>query len=104
MRNQTRPLGERVGRAIIIGIGAVGALAAFDALLLFFFLLFAALFVAPPSPYIGLVMFIGVPLTVVIGGALAWAGYQAYMERAEDPHANGHPAKDPATNGQHVHV
>jgi hypothetical protein len=105
MRNTTRPFGERVGRGLIIVVGALGALAAFDALLLFFFLLFAAIFIAPPGPYIGLVMFLGVPLTIVVGGALAWAGYTAYMDR-EEPTQPGDPqtGKDQTANGEHVHV
>lgn len=104
MRNNTRPLGERVGRAVIIGVGLLGALAAFDALLLFCFLLLAAVFVAPPGPYIGLVMFIAVPVTVVIGAALGWAGYSALVERSDTPHADAEASDRPATNGHHAHV
>lgn len=104
MRNQERSFGERVGRGVIIGIGALGALAAFDALLLFFFLLFAAMLVAPPGPYIGIVMFIAVPLTVAIGSALAWAGYIAYMEPVQERDGDAHRAEGAATNGQHVQV
>ena len=103
MRNHARPLGQRIGRAIIIGLGAVGALAAFDALALFVFLLFAAAFVAPLGPYIGLVVFVAVPLTVVIGGALAWAGYHVLMERPEEsPAADG--VEDAAAGGHHAHA
>ena len=103
MRNHARSLGERIGRAIIIGLGAMGALAALDALALFVFLLFATAFVAPLGPYIGLLIFVAVPLTVVIGGALAWAGYHVLMERPEESlAANG--VDDPAGGGHHAHA
>lgn len=79
------PLGERVGRGVIVVLGMLGGLAALDAVLLFFFLLFVPVFVTPSNPYIGLVLFIVVPLTVVVGSALAWAGYSAFIEWPEEP-------------------
>jgi len=104
MRNHARPLGTRIGRAVIIGLGALGALAALDASALFLFLLFAAAFVAPSGPYIGLILFVVVPLTVVVGGALAWAGYYVLTEQPEEPVPADGAVDAPGADGRHAHA
>jgi hypothetical protein len=98
MRNHARPRGERFGRAVTIGLGALGAL---DALALFVFLLVAATFVAPLGPYIGILLFVVVPSIMVIGGALAWAGYEAWMERPEELYTAHEAADGGVTYGRH---
>ena len=96
MWNHWRPFSNRRCRALMIGVGALGALAALDALALFVFLLFAAIVVAPLGPYVGLLAFVVVPLIVVLGGALALTGYEAWLERPEDSHTAHEPGEDAA--------
>ena len=104
MRNRFQPLGKRVGRGVIIGLGAMGALAALDAFALFVFLMFATTFGASLGPYIGLLTFVVAPLIMVIGGVLAWAGYEAWLERGEEPHTAHEPAGEDASDGRHAHA
>ena len=101
MRNHARPRGERFGRAVTIGLGALGALATLDALALFVFLLVAATFGAPLGPYVGILLFVVVPSIMGIGGALAWAGYEAWRERPEERHTAHEAAAEDATYGRH---
>lgn len=58
-------------RTLIVFMGVLGALAVFDAALLFVVLLFAA-----PSPYVGLLMFVAVPAAMVVGAILVWTSYR----------------------------
>ena len=104
MRNRFRPLGKRAGRGVIIGLGAVGALVALDAFALFVFLMFATTFGASLGPYIGLLSFVVAPLIMVMGSALAWAGYEAWLERPEEPHSAHEPAGEDAGDGRHAHA
>jgi hypothetical protein len=71
MGNRARTFGERFGRTVVVIVGVLGALAAFDAVLLFVVLLLAG----PVTPYIGLLMFVAVPSAVALGGTLAWAAF-----------------------------
>jgi predicted membrane metal-binding protein len=84
MRNRERSFGKRLGRGLILIGGLLGALAAVDALLLFSVLLLAAIFIDVPNPYIGLVIFLGLPFTAVFGGALAWTAYTVLMDGAPE--------------------
>jgi hypothetical protein len=90
MWSRQRSVGTRVGRGLILTVGVLGGLVAFDAILLFLVLLAAALVIAPPNPYIGLFMFVGVPILVVLGTALAWIAYRVLRDRAPEADGEGH--------------
>jgi hypothetical protein len=92
MRNRERAFGERLLRAVVIGFGVLGGFAAFDAILLFLVLLLSAKFVAAPNPYIGLVMFVALPIAAIVGGAIAWTAYTVWNDRAPESPADGHQA------------
>jgi hypothetical protein len=74
MRNSERRVGERVGRALVIGVGGLAALGAFDAFVFFVVLILASLFVGPPGPYIGL-LFVALPVLVLVGVLIAWVAW-----------------------------
>ena len=90
MRNGERSVGARLGRALILIAGVVGALAAFDAVLLFLVLLTAAVFGDALNPYIGLLLFVALPIAVIAGGAMAWTAYTISSE-AGGPRAGNSP-------------
>ena len=90
MRNRERFWRTRVGRGLILTFGVAGGMLAFDAILLFLFFLLAALVIAPPNPYVGLLMFVGVPIVVVLGTTLAWTAYRVLKERAPEAEVQGH--------------
>ncbi len=58
-------------RTLVVIMGVLGALAVFDAALLFVVLLFAG-----PSPYVGLLMFVAAPAGMVVGATLVWTSYR----------------------------
>jgi hypothetical protein len=90
MRNRERAFGERLWRATVVGFGLLGAFAAIDAILFFFFLVGAAIVFEPPSPYIGLLMFVVLPVAAVIGAAVAWTAYQLLTRRTLQSPADKH--------------
>ena len=92
MRNRERAFGERLWRAVVIGLGVLGGFAAFDAILLFLVLLLSAKFVAAPNPYFGLVMFVALPIAAIVGGAIAWTAYTVSNDRAPKSPADGQRA------------
>ena len=92
MRNRERAFGERLWRAVVIAFGVLGGFAAFDAILLFFVLLLSAKFVASPNPYIGLVMFVALPIAAIVGGAIAWTAYTVWNDRSLKSPTDGHQA------------
>jgi predicted membrane metal-binding protein len=92
MRHRERAFGERLWRAVVIGLGVLGGFAAFDAILLFFVLLLSATFVAAPNPYLGLVVFVALPIAAIVGGAIAWTAYTVCHDRARESPAEGHQA------------
>jgi membrane protein implicated in regulation of membrane protease activity len=64
----------------VITAGILGGFAAIDAIFLFLFLVGAAFFVGL-NPYIGLVMFVVLPVITVLGGATAWTAYCSLKHR-----------------------
>jgi hypothetical protein len=80
----------RLGRTALMIIGIAGGFAAFDAAFLFVFLLLAALVVAPPGPYSGLVIVFVLPVVAIVGAVVAWTSYLALHDEEavedEDPH------------------
>lgn len=93
MRNPGRSWALRLGRGLLMAIGAVGALALIDAVILFFVLLLAAMLSETSSPYLG-IAFVGLPILGLLGAAVAAIAYAVLRERAPGPPA-GH---------DHVHV
>ena len=71
----------RLGRGLLLAIGIVGALALIDAVVLFFVVLFAAMFSERPGPYVGIV-FVGLPIIALLGAAVAAIVYAVLRERA----------------------
>ena len=67
-------------QALIIIMGVLGVLAAVDAAILFVVLL-----VVPPTPYLGLLMFVVAPMVGVGGVALAWLAYQLHTRQTTSP-------------------
>jgi len=94
MRNGKRSFGTRVGRALIIIVGLLGASAAVDAILLFVCLPFFAIFLGLSNPYLGLLLFVALPFVTILGGAVAWTAYVVLTDRAPTSEAGGH----------HIHV
>jgi hypothetical protein len=92
MRNRERAFGARLRRGVVIVLGVFGGFAAIDAILLFLFLLLWTVFVAMPSPYIGLLMFVALPFIAIIGGALAWTAYTVWNDRAPESPSDRHHA------------
>lgn len=93
MRSRHRSPGARVGRGLILTIGVLGGLVAFDAILLFLVLLAVVLVIGPPKPYIGLFLLVGVPILVVLGAALAWIAYRILRDRAPEAEGAGHEVR-----------
>jgi hypothetical protein len=91
MRNRERAFGERLWRAVVISLGVLGGFAAFDAILLFFVLL-TATFIAEFNLYIGLVVFVALPIAAIVGGAIAWTAYTALQDPASASPHDGHHA------------
>ena len=89
MRNAQRSFGTRVGRALILIMGLVGASAAVDAILLFLCLPFFAIVVGLSNPYIGLLMFVALPFVTILGGAVAWIAYAIVNDRVTTSGAGG---------------
>ena len=58
-------------RTMVVIIGILGALAVLDALVLFVVVLLAG-----PAPYVGLLLFVAVPVAMVVGMALLWAAFR----------------------------
>lgn len=58
-------------RTMVVIVGILGALAALDALVLFVVLLLTG-----PAPYVGLLMFVAVPVAIAVGLALLWAAFR----------------------------
>jgi len=104
MRTHQRSLRERLGRGFFIVLGLLGGLALVDAVLMFLVLLLAAIFIDVPAPYVGLLMFIVLPLVAVIGGALAWTGYSVLIDRAPEPEDRPTGFTESAPDSHHVHV
>ena len=91
MRNRERAFGERLWRAVVISLGVLGGFAAIDAVLAFFFLVGSVIVFGAPNPYIGLLMFVALPVIGVVGGAVAWTAYRVLTRhtpdsQAADPH------------------
>ena len=93
MGNRERPIGKRVARALILTVGVLGGLMAVDAVLLFLVLLLAPVFIAPANAYIGLVLFVVVPILAGLGGVLAWSAYALLKERTPDVAHHGHQVR-----------
>ena len=72
-------------RTLVVIMGVLGALAVFDAGLLFIVLLLAG-----PSPYVGLLMFVAVPIAMAVGGALVWTAYLLLSPDRDADDAHGH--------------
>ena len=70
----------RLGRGLLLAIGIVGALALIDAVVLFFVVLFAAMFSERPGPYVGIV-FVGLPIIALLGAAVAAMVYAVLRGR-----------------------
>jgi membrane-bound ClpP family serine protease len=91
MWNRERAFGQRLWRAIVISFGVLGGFAAIDAILGFLVLVGAAIAFGLPNPYIGLLMFVALPVIAAVGGAVAWTAYLIVKRRtpqsqAADPH------------------
>lgn len=82
MRNPQRSFVARLGVTAVIVVGVLGALAAVDAVLLFFVLLFTG-----PTPYGGLLLIVAVPTVVLLGTAAAWMAYS--VVRRQTPQVRG---------------
>ena len=89
MGNRERAFGERFWRTVVIVLAVLGGFAVLDAIILFAVLLLAAVFIAAPSPYIGLLMFVALPLAAIVGGAMAWMAYTVLNDRAQESPADG---------------
>lgn len=77
------PSGSGVIRVAIACAGLLGLLLAIDALVIFMFLLLAALAGGSPmNPYAGLVAFLVIPVLAAIGLGAAWAAYYAWRATA----------------------
>lgn len=82
MQNRQAIERPRLSHTVILVVGVLGAIAAFDATLLFLLLLLGA----GPAPYGGLLL--GAALFfVVVGGVLAWT---AYLVLRSEPPEGGH--------------
>jgi hypothetical protein len=90
MRNRERSIGARLGRALIIIVGVLGALAAFDAVLIVLVLLASAIFEGALNPYIGLLTFVALPFAVAFGIAVAWTAYAHVAGRPSQSVADTH--------------
>jgi hypothetical protein len=91
MRNRERAFGERLWRAVVISLGVLGGFAAIDAIVAFFFLAGLVIVFGAPNPYIGLLMFVALPVIGAVGGAVAWTAYRVVNRhtpdsQAADPH------------------
>jgi hypothetical protein len=93
MRKQERPFGSRLGRALLLTVGVLGAFVALDAFLVFGALLLAPLFGGGMNPYVGIVMFVALPLCGFLGASLAWAVYVVLSGRRAPAGANGPHAR-----------
>ena len=89
MGNRERAFGERFWRTVVIVLAVLGGFAVLDAIVLFAVLLLGAVFIATPSPYIGLLMFVALPLAAIVGGAVAWMAYTVVNDRAQGSPADG---------------
>jgi hypothetical protein len=87
MRNREHAFGERLWRAVVISVGVVGGFVAIDAIIAFFFLVGAAIAFGAPNPYIGLLMFVALPVLGVVGGAVAWTAYCVLTRHTSDSQA-----------------
>jgi hypothetical protein len=92
MWNDEGPRGPGVGRTLVTILGVLGAFVALDALLAFLALLVIPMFVGSQNPYVGLLLFIVLPVAAVLGAVLAWAAYVVVSARADhvdagQPHA-----------------
>lgn len=89
MRNHTRSVAMWVLRAFLLAAGVLGGFALVDAVLLFVVL--AGLSVFAPNPYMGLIMFVGLPLLGLVGAALVWIAYVVLRDRTpSSPPGNQH--------------
>jgi hypothetical protein len=77
------PSGSGVLRFAIACAGLLGLLLAVDALVIFLFLLLAALAGGSPmNPYAGVVAFLVIPALAAIGLGAAWGAYHAWRATA----------------------
>jgi hypothetical protein len=90
MGNRERAFGERFWRTVVIVLAVLGGFAVLDAIVLFAVLLLAAVFIAAPGPYIGLLMFVALLLAAIVGGAMAWMAYTLLNDRALASPADQH--------------
>ena len=92
MRNRDRSVVESLGRALLLVVGIIGALAAVDAVVLFVYFLIAGILIEAPGPYAGLLMLVALPGVAAIGAALAWAAYAVLhdVSSPRDEHREAH--------------
>ena len=90
MGNRERAFGERFWRTIVIVLAVLGGFAVLDAIVLFAVLLLAAVFIAAPGPYIGMLMFVALPLAAIVGGVIAWMAYTVLNDPAQGSSADRH--------------
>ena len=88
MRDHDRSFSTRVLRGLLLAVGVVGGFAAIDAV--FLFVMLAAVFVFAPNPYMGLILFVGLPLVGLFGAALAAVAYAVLKDRAASGTPNHH--------------
>ena len=91
MGDHHRSLSTRVLRALLVAVGVIGVFAAIDATLLFLVLVGLSAFA--PNLYVGLILFLGLPLVGLAGAALAAIAYAVLRDRT------------PSSTGEHhAHV
>ena len=91
MRNRERAFSERLWRAVVISVGVLGAFAAVDAIFAFFFLAGVTIAFGTTNPYIGLLMFVALPVIGAVGGAVAWTAYCVLDRHTRDSRAADPP-------------
>jgi len=92
MRTHERSFTVRLGQGLLLISGVMGALALVDAVLLFFFfLVLVPRSVATPNPYIGVVLFVALPMLAVVGAILAAIAYMVWSDGEPSPSGDEHP-------------
>ena len=88
MRDRDRSFLTLVLRALLLAVGVIGGFAAIDAV--FLLLVLAGLFVLAPNPYMGLILFVGLPLVGLAGAALVATAYAVLRDRAPSSRGDHH--------------
>jgi hypothetical protein len=90
MRTQERSFTARLGQGLLLISGVMGGLALVDAVLLFVFFLVMPTSVATPNPYIGVVLFVALPVLAVVGATLAAIAYMVSSGGERSPSGDEH--------------